>query len=118
AEVPKGYLLVPGGTQVTYEAQPDAAGTDGSVVVSDAATVTAVVFPDTALARAIASHAVSGYGNQAVSLVDTAGLTLAFASSTTSLSSGSTLNFTISGSTTVLWTVDATKIAGAVAGKS
>jgi hypothetical protein len=113
SQVPNGYVLVPGATQVTYQSQPDGAAADGSVVVSDSATVTAVVFPETALARAIASHAVSGYGNQPVSLVDAAGLTLAFASSTSNLGSAATLNFTVSGSTTVLWTVDATKIAGA-----
>lgn len=120
-QVPSGYVLVPGATMTTYQTQPDGAAPDGSVVISEAANATAVVFPNTALASAISAQAISGYGGQPVSLNDVNGLTLAAAvsTSTSAASIGAKpFNFTLSGATTVIWAVDPAKIAGAVSGKT
>jgi hypothetical protein len=116
-QVPQGYVLVPGAATVTYQAQPDGAAADGSVAVSESADATAVVFPREAFARAVAAQAVSGYAGQPVTLTDVSGLTLAAASSSQPTGQGP-FAFTLSGATTVLWTVDPSKIAGAVSGKT
>jgi hypothetical protein len=116
-QVPQGYVLVPGAAAVTYQPQPDGAASDGSVAVSESADATAVVFPRDAFARAVAAQAVSGYAGQPVTLADVSGLTLAAASSTQQVGQGP-FSFTLSGATTVLWTVDSSKIAGAVSGKT
>ena len=119
AQTPNGYVLIPGAVRVTYQSQPDGVAGDNTVVISESASAIAVVFPEAALARAIAAQAVKVYGSQPVSLVDTGGLILALASTSTAANVGAgPLSFTLSGSTTILWTVDPSKIAGAVAGKS
>jgi hypothetical protein len=118
SQVPTGYTLLPGALQVSYQAQPDDAAADGSVVVSEAANATAVLFPEAALARAVATQAVTGYGGQPVALGDVSGLTLAFASTSSPTTASNPLNFTLSGSTSIIWSVDPQKVASAVAGKS
>lgn len=115
--IPEGYVLVPGASRMTYEAQPDAAATGGNVEISQKATATAVVFPSSALAKAIAYQVVGSYSGQNVTLEKESGLTLVPVGDLPSV--GATeFAFSLSGNATILWNVDPSKISGAVAGKS
>ncbi|HEY0979690.1 MAG TPA: hypothetical protein VGE23_02530, partial [Candidatus Paceibacterota bacterium] len=117
AAIPEGYVLLKGASRVSYEPQPDAAAAGNNVELSEKGIATAVVFPNDALARAIAYQVVGSYSGQPVTLKEAAGLTLAPVGDLPTV--GATeFAFSLSGSTTVLWTVDPSRIAGAVAGKS
>lgn len=116
AAIPQGYVLIPGGQRVVYEAQPDMPAAGNNVEISEKAIASAVVFPSDALAKAIAYQVVGIYGGQSVTLTDTTGLTLTPVGDLPA--AGATeLAFSLSGSTTILWQVDTAKIASAVAGK-
>lgn len=115
--LPDGYVLVPGASFVSYAPEPDVIGNDNAVTVTTRGTMTAVIFPQAALAKAIAYKVVSSYAGQPISIPDVSGLTL------TPTIEGApvgqeTFSFTLSGNMTLVWDVDSTRIAGAVAGKS
>lgn len=114
-QLPDGYILVPGGVFTTFTPQSDTAAT-GTVMVSEKGTATAVIFPNSALAKAIAFKSASTYAGEPVKLADTSGLTLSSSASSTP-SGNQTFTFSLSGNTSIIWDIDASKIAGAVAGK-
>ena len=116
-QAPAGYVFVKGGSLATYEPQPDSVDSNGQVVITEKGTVQAVVFPVAALARAIARQAVGGYADQPVTLSDVSSLSLT-PTDTTAPTGTSSFAFTLSGGTSVVWTVDATKVAAAVAGRT
>ena len=115
--LPEGYILVPGATYVSYTSVPDTAGRDNTVTVTTKGTATAVIFPEAALAKAIAYKVVGSYAGQPISLPDPSGLTL-----TPSIEGApvgqDTYSFSLAGNANLVWDVDPTRIAGAVAGKS
>lgn len=117
AAVPEGYILLPGASRVAYEPQPDGPGTDDSVELSEKATATAVIFPEGALARAIAYQSVGSYSGEPISLGDTAGLTLAPVGDLP-VPGATEFAFGLSGGARLVWDVDGPKIAAAVAGKT
>ncbi len=117
AKMPAGYVLVPGDSFTTYDPQPDAAGASNTVTLAEKGTLTAVILPADALARAIAFKSVGTYGGQPVTLKDVTGLT-AKPAQTSVAPDATEFDFNLSGSTTIVWQVDPAKIAGAVAGKS
>lgn len=114
-QLPEGYVLVPGGVFTTFTPQSDTAAT-GTVMVSEKGTATAVVFPNNALAKAIAFKSASTYAGEPVRLADTSGLTLSSSASSTP-NGNQTFTFSLTGSASIVWDIDASKIAGAVAGK-
>ncbi|MDB5264617.1 MAG: hypothetical protein JWN64_188 [Parcubacteria group bacterium] len=116
-KVPAGYVLVPGSTFATYEPQPDIAGATGTVEVRVKGSITAVVFPAEALAKSVAYKTVGSYSGQPVVLarVDQLKLTPTV---NTSPAGQPEFAFSLSGNTTVVWKVEGTKIAAAVAGKT
>jgi hypothetical protein len=101
----------------SYQALPDSATTTTAVIVSEQGTMTAVVFPESALAQAIAYQYVGNFSGEPVSLDGVSKLTLTPVASTDPTGS-QTYNFSLSGTTSVVWQVDTSKIAGAVAGKT
>ena len=115
--IPTGYVLVPGASRISYESQPDGAANGGNVDLSEKASATAVIFPSSALARAIGYQVVGSYSGQAATLKEVSGLTLAPVGDLPQVGA-SEFAFSLSGSTSILWQVDQAKIAGAVAGKS
>jgi hypothetical protein len=119
-QVPEGYVLVPGSMFVTYSAVPDAADAtaSGNVTIAEQANATAVVFPADALAKALAPSVIGNfYTGQAITVGSVSNLTLTSSASSTPSASAS-FPFSLSGSATLVWKVDPTRIAGAVAGKS
>jgi hypothetical protein len=117
-KVPSGYVLVPGAIFTTYATLPDAADASGGVSVREQANATAVIFPADALARVVATEVIGNqYTGNPVMLKDVSGLSVKTTSSSTPVAS-SPFTFTLGGTATVVWKVDQTKIAAAVAGKS
>lgn len=115
--LPDGYVLVPGASFVSYAPAPDVTGNDNSVTVTTRGTMQAVIFPQAALAKAIAYKVVGSYAGQPISIPNVDGLTLTPATEGAPVGLD-TFSFSLSGNTTLVWDVDPTRIAGAVAGKS
>ncbi|MDB5265923.1 MAG: hypothetical protein JWM39_636 [Parcubacteria group bacterium] len=117
-KIPAGYVLIPGSTFVTYSPQTDTAADGGKVNVNEQGTMTAVVFPEAAIAKAIAYKVVGTYSGQEVTLPDVSTLKLVPAVNTAPVNGETTFAFNLSGTATIVWKIDTTKIAGAVAGKT
>lgn len=118
AQVPSGYTLLPGATKTTFEQlAPAPSGTTGMIDVKEQGTITAIVFPSAQLAQAVAAS-ISGLGYQGepLTLAPASNLTL----STQSLpdASVSAFSFTLSGTASLVYTIDPTRIAAAVSGKT
>ncbi len=116
-KLPQGYVIIPGGSTTNYEALPDTASST-SVVVSEQGTVNAIAFPSSALAQAIAYKIAGTYSGQPVQLLSPSTLSLTPDATSTNLSSATSYSFSLSGNATIIWQVDQSKIAGAVAGKT
>lgn len=118
-QVPEGYILLPGAATTTYQALDSTpSSTAGQVDVKQQGTVTAIVFPNAALAKAIALS-VPGLNYQGepltLSSIDTLTLTLADAVPADEMS---TFSFSLAGTAPLTYTVDTNRIAAAVAGKA
>ena len=118
AQVPSGYVLVPGAATTTYEElAPSSSETTGQVDVKEQGTITAVVFPNAALASAIASSTAGlGYHGEPLKLVSTSDLMLRAANMPSP--DASSFTFTLSGTVSLVYTVDSARIAAAVAGET
>jgi hypothetical protein len=115
--LPEGYVLIPGASFTTYAPAPDTAGRDNQVTVTTKGTMTGVIMPQAALAKAIAYKVVGSYAGQPISLPDVSGLALKPASEGAPVGA-ETFSFSLSGNTSLVWDIDPSRIAGAVAGKS
>ncbi len=116
-KIPEGYVLIPGASFSTYETLPDSAGANGSVEVKQKGTMTAVIFPNEALAKAVAYTAVGTYTGQPIRLTDVRNLSLTSGAGAAPVGA-ETYTFSLSGDAVLTWNVDTARIAGAVAGKS
>lgn len=116
-KIPEGYILVPGAYTITYEPQPDTPGQGNNVDVKMKGTMTAVVFPNQALAKAVAYQVVGTYSGQPVELQKTDALKITPASSDSPVAA-QTYAFNLTGNARVVWKIDEARIAGAVAGKT
>jgi len=118
AQIPSGYVLVSGAATTTYQALASTpSGTTGMVDVKEQGTITAIVFPNAALAEAIASSVAGlGYQGEPLTLTSTSNLTL----TTTSIPDPNTtsFSFTLSGTAPLMYTIDSARVAAAVAGET
>lgn len=116
-KIPEGYILVPGSYTITYEPQPDTPGQGNTVDVKMRGVMTAVVFPNEALAKAIAYQVVGTYSGQPVMLekLDTLKVTPAVSDAPVA---ADTYAFNLTGNARIVWKIDEARIAGAVAGKT
>jgi hypothetical protein len=120
SKIPSGYVVVPGASQTSYQALSDTASST-SVAITEQGTINAIAFPSAALAKAIAYKVAGTYSGEPISLGSISSLNLTPAATSTnfsSLSSATNFSFTLSGTAKLIWQVDASKIAGAVAGKT
>lgn len=119
AQVPTGYVLLPGATSFSYNnLAPAPSETTGMAEVRAQGTATAVVFPNAALAGAIASSIGGvGYQNEPLTLASTNSLTLAAPAGLPTPEAAS-FDFTLSGTAPLVYTVDPTRVAAAVSGKT
>ncbi len=118
SQIPDGYLLLPGAATTTFqELTPTPSATAGMVDVKEQGTITAVVFPNSALAKAIASSVAKlGYQGESLTLLPTS--TLELSASSMPDAEASSFAFSINGTASLSYTVDPTRIAAAIAGKS
>lgn len=117
-QVPDGYVLLPGAATTTYEELASDTATTGQVEVKEQGTATAIVFPNALIAKAIAgSVAGFGYQNEPMTLTGTDQLTLVPTSAFPTADSQS-FSFTLAGTAPLMYTVDPTRIAAAVSGKT
>lgn len=117
-QVPEGYTLLAGATDTTFEdLAPTPSSTAGQVDVKEQGTITAVVFPNAAIAKAIATS-VSGLGYQGEPLSLASSTNLSLSTSAMPDASTTSFPFTLSGTASLIYTVDPTRIAAAVSGKT
>ena len=117
AKIPEGYVLIQGATYPTYTPGPDIAKGADTVTLSEKGSIQAVVFPEGALARAIAFKSIGTYDGSDVTFASVDGLTLKPAEASLAPDAAE-YTFNVAGNTTVVWHIDTAKIAGAVAGKT
>ncbi|MFA5998095.1 MAG: hypothetical protein WC814_01785 [Candidatus Paceibacterota bacterium] len=119
AQVPAGYILLPGAAVTTFQELTSApSSTTGQVEVKEQGTITAVVFPNAALAKAIATSVGGlGYQGEPLTLASAAELKLSATSGLPEPDAAS-FSFTLSGTAPLIYTVDPTRIAAAVSGKT
>jgi hypothetical protein len=117
AKVPAGYVIVPGAVSTTYQTLSDTASST-SVAISEQANAVAVAFPSDSLAKAIAYKLAGTYAGEPVTLASVNTMSLTPDATSTDPTTASTYSFTLSGNATIIWSIDSSKIAGAVAGKT
>jgi len=119
SKIPSGYVLLAGAATTTYqELDATPSETSGMVDLKEQGTVTAVVFPNAALAKAIASSVPGlNYNGEEINLASSTSLQL---SPSVALPGPETPSFVfnLSGVAPLVYTVDESRIAAAVAGKT
>ena len=116
--MPAGYILLPGAASTTYEALPATPGeATGMVDVKQQGTITAVVFPNAALAKAVASS-IAGLNYQGEPMTLAPGSDLQFSASSLPAPDAESYTFTLAGTASLEYTVDPSRIAAAVSGKT
>lgn len=115
--VSEGYVLISGATHATYRTLPATAGAaSGKADVQVEGTITAVIFPSSALAKVIAATDTEYQGGD-VTLGSGTSLTLTPLGSLPAFDTES-FSFTLDGMALLVSSVDPMQIATAVAGKS
>lgn len=119
-QIPAGYVLLTGAATTTYqELSATPSSTAGMVDMKEQGTLSAVVFPNAALAGAIATS-IPGLGyqqGQPLTLASTGDLRLT-AGSGIPTSNTSPFSFTLNGTVSLVYTIDSARIAAAVSGKT
>lgn len=118
AKVPAGYILIPGATVISYEDLPSTpSSATGMIDVKEQGTISAIVFPNAALAKAIAAS-VSGLSYQGELVTLESARTLTLTPSTSLDVNAVSFSFTLSGTAPLIYTVDPSRIAAAISGKT
>lgn len=118
-QIPPGYVLVPGASVTTYEeSAPAPSATTGQVDLKQQGTITAVIFPNAALATAIAASVTGiGYQGEPLTLSSVDNLQLAATNGLPAVDASS-FSFSLSGTASLVYSVDPARIAAAIAGKT
>ncbi len=118
-QIPSGYVLLTGAATTTYQASAaEPSSTTGQVDVKEQGTMTAVIFPNAALAKAIATSVSGiGYNGEPLTLSSADGLIFKGTNGIPDPETAS-LSFTITGTASLVYTVDPARIAAAVSGKT
>jgi hypothetical protein len=117
-KVPSGYTLLSGAATTTFEElTPAPSGTTGQIDIKEQGTITAVIFPNAALAGSIATSISGlGYHGEPLSLAPSSSLLLTMSGMPDP--SATSFSFTLSGTASLIYTIDSTRIAAAVSGKT
>ena len=118
SKVPEGYILINGASALTYESLPSTPSQEaGQFELKEQGTIRAVVFPEAALAKAIASAVLANvYHGETLSFKNKDALTLSSANLPSA--SDPSFSFSLSGTTSFIYGIDANRIRSAVAGKT
>ncbi|OGG76488.1 hypothetical protein A2950_00770 [Candidatus Kaiserbacteria bacterium RIFCSPLOWO2_01_FULL_55_19] len=117
-QVPEGYILVEGASSTFFEKlTPTSSGTTGQVDVKEQGTIIAVIFPNASLAKAVA-ESITGLDYQGEPLTLASASSLSLSAPRLPDASVSSFAFTLSGTASLIYTIDSTRIAAAVSGKT
>ncbi len=118
-KVPTGYTFLPTAATTTYTRLPNVLATSTKTVgIQESAKITAVLFPSLTLAKNVASKIFPTYtGVAPVFIRNPQKLTFAPVGTFPNANTQS-FRFSLSGNVTIVWLVDKTRIAAAIAGKS
>ncbi len=117
-QVPPGYILLDGSATSTFEALPSApSATSGMVEVKEQGTMTAVVFPNKELSKAIAGS-VLGLGYQGGGVMMATSSTLHLVVPTFPDPLIKSFTFSLTGTALLTYEIDTHAIAAAIAGKT
>ncbi|MCX6787827.1 MAG: hypothetical protein NT108_01525 [Candidatus Kaiserbacteria bacterium] len=118
-QIPPGYVLVPGSSVTTYEESALApSATTGQVDIKEQGTITAIIFPNAALATAVAASVTGiGYQGEPLTLSSVEGLQLAATNGLPDVNASS-FAFSLSGTAPLVYSIDTARIAAAIAGKT
>lgn len=118
-QIPLGYTLLIGAATTTYQELVSAPSpTAGMVEIKEQGTITAVVFPNATLAKIIAASVTSlRYQGEPLILAPTSKLVLVPESAMPD-SETSAFSFRLTGTASLIYSVDPTRIATAVSGKT
>lgn len=118
-QIPEGYVLVPGTATTTYQTlTPTPSSTTGQADAKEQGTITAVVFPNIELAKAIASSVVGiGYRGEPI-MITSADTLLLTARNGLPGPQESSFSFALTGTASLVYSVDPARIAATVAGKT
>lgn len=116
--IPEGYVLIPGSSVTSYTELPDQAGTSSTVKVELRGTTSAFIFPNEALAKAIAYRTVASYNGQSLQIVNPEDLTLTPVGEEAPAPGMQNYTFSLSGNATLVWQVHSEEIIEAVTGKT
>jgi len=119
AQIPSGFILLPGAATTTYQSIASVpSATAGQVDLKEQGTITAVVFQNMSLAKAIALSAGRlGYQGEPITLTPASSLTLSATEGFPNADAKS-FTFTLSGTASLIYTVDPTRVSAAVSGKT
>lgn len=117
-QIPSGYILLPGAATTTFQDLAAApSSSSGMVDVKEQGTISAVVFPNAALAKAVATSVTGlNYQGEPLSLQSSSNLQLA--SSAFPDAQATSFTFSLSGTASFVYAIDPTHIAAVVAGKT
>lgn len=118
SQIPSGYALLDGAATTTYEhLESTPSDITGMVDVKEQGTITAIVFPNAALAKTVAASIPSlASQNAALTLAPTS--TLHLTAPNLPDPTAASFTFTLTGTAVLDYVVDPTAIAAAVAGKT
>lgn len=119
SQIPAGYVLLEGGSATTYqELESVQSASTGMVDIKEQGTITAIVFPSEALAKAIASS-IQGieYHNEPVALGSTDSIKLS-AQNGLPMPQALSFPFTLAGTISLTYIVDPAYVAAMVVGKT
>lgn len=119
AQIPPGYVLLSGATDTSFQELESApSSTTGMVDIKEQGTITAVIFPNAMLAKAIAaSIAGIDYHDEPLKLVSPETLKLA-ASGGLPEPTAPSFSFVLTGTASLVYTVDVSRTAAMIAGKT
>lgn len=119
SQIPSGFILLMGAATTTFEdVALTPSSTSGMADVKNVGTITAIVFPNAALASAIASSVTSiGYQGEPITLKSAEKLEF-LAENGIPDTNAQSLSFTLSGTAPLIYSIDPARIAAAIAGKS
>ena len=117
-QIPAGYVLVPGAATTTYQTLASASSpTTGQAEVKEQGTITAVIFPNAELAKAIATSVAGiGYRGEPITLASVD--TLLLTAGNMGPLQESPFSFALTGTASLVYSVDPARIAAAIAGKT
>lgn len=116
AQIPPGYMPVPGTIQVTYSEISQSPGQNNTAILGQSATMSAAIVSQEVLANVIAKQTVEGYSGEPVMLKDVTAVALSVASTTKIADGRMTVN--LSGTPTLVWRYDSEKLITSLIGKN